>query len=201
MNGETLAARCAVRFGDPDNNVISEPQWFDHLNDAYREVLGARGDWPFLETRTTGLTVTANTGSVALPTDVTRVSAVFDATDDWPLVEATWRIDASDTALGTPGWYQVRGGTLYVYPWPTVDTDLTIDHPVVPAELEGGTEPVFPEQYHRILILGAVAQALEDDRDSASQAYRGRFERMLGTMMTELLKPQGEGYPTIQDVG
>jgi response regulator RpfG family c-di-GMP phosphodiesterase len=69
-----------------------------------------------------------------------------------------------------------------------------------PADLTASDAPVFPAQYHRILVLGALVRAYEDD-GALEQAgyYENRFQRMLMGMKGDLLSPRHEGYPPIVD--
>lgn len=206
MNGQALVDRCEVRFGDPSNNVVAEAEWLAYLNDAYLDVVAADPLWPFLEGQTTNLTVTAGAGTVALPSDVWRVTSVYNATDKWPLTPIPgrseyrhWFPDPASN-LGTPQWYRLRGATLEVYPWAAAATTLHADIAAPPAEITTSTEPVFPEQYHRILIHGALIKAYEDDGNLALAAtHQARYERLLAAMRTDLLGPRTEGYPEVVD--
>lgn len=206
MNGQNLVDRAEARFGDSANAVYSADEWLAYLNEAQSEVFSATALWPFFETLNTSLSITGGTGTVALPTDVTRVSSVYNATDEFALVPIPgqsqvkhWFPDP-ESSLGTPQWYRVYAGKIEVYPWPSVTTEIDVEHPVAPADIAAGTEPVFPEQYHRILILGALAHAYQDDENLAmARSYQDRFDRMLAGMISDLLSPKQEGYPEIVD--
>lgn len=212
MNLNALRDRCESRFGDTTNRIITDTEWLDYLNDAYMEVVAAEPNWPFLETRTTNLVVTAGTGEVALPTDVWRVTAVYNATDGIPLApipgQAQFRsyFPSPSSNPGIPLWYRLRGSTLEVYPYASAATTLHVDHPAPPAALNaGGDEPAFPEHHHRLLVVGALAKAYEDypDKDvpNAPALYEARFQRGIEKMRVELLLPRHDGYPTIVDDG
>lgn len=207
MNLTALQARCALRYRDTGNRLVTTADWTEYLNDAYTEVLGAEPNWPFLQGQTSGLTVNAGTGTVALPTDVWRVTGIFNATDKWPLAPLPGQIDYREWfpdpagSLGTPEFYRLRGSTLEVYPWPAVDTSLTVDTIVPPALLSaGGDVPVFPSQYHRLLVYGALARVYEDDRETGpSGTNQGRFAQMLQQMRNDLLGPRTEGFAPVLD--
>lgn len=207
MNGQAMASRCAFRFGDSGHEVIDEAGWLDYLNDAYMDVIADSPLWPFLQGQASSLVVAAGTGSVALPADVWRVSGVYSATDDIPLTPIPgqaqylhWFPDPENN-LGTPGYYRLQGNMLEVYPWPAVDTTLAVSVAAPPPALALDTEPVFPEQYHRLLVLGALAKAYEDDESAGMAAsHQARFERLLQAMKLDLLSPRDEGYPTIADI-
>lgn len=205
MLGSEIVDRAEARFGDSLNQVYSAVEWLAYVNDTYMDVV-ADADWPFLEGRTTDLTVTAGEGEVDLPTDVYRVTAVYSATDKMPLAPIPGRAEFRryfpdpENGLGMPLYYRLRSNVLEVYPHASADTVLHVDTVVPPAAIETGTEPVFPEQYHRILVLGALAKAHEDDENPAQVAvYQGRYERLLAAMKTDLLSPRTEAYPEIVD--
>lgn len=208
MIGSAIVDRCEARYGDTGNAVVSAADWLEYVNDAYMDVVAADPYWPFLETQTTGLSVTGGTGSVALPADAWRVTSVYNSTDKIPLTpipgRSNYRRYYPDPAssLGVPQFYRLRGATLEVYPWPSSTTLLTIDTATPPAALTTGTEPIFPEQYHRILVVGALAKVYEDDANAAMAAsHQARFDRLLQAMRTDLLSPRDEGFPQILDLG
>lgn len=205
MLGSAIVDRCEARFGDSSNQVYSADEWLAYVNDTYMDVVAA-ADWPFLEGRTTGLTVTAGTGEVSLPTDVFRVTSVYNATDGLPLAPIPGRAEfrryfpEPENGLGMPLYYRLRSNTLEVYPHASAETSLTVDTVVPPAALATDAEPVFPEQYHRLLVLGALAKAHDDDENPAqADRYQARYERLLADMKTDLLSPRTEAYPEVVD--
>lgn len=207
MNGQALVDRAELRFGDTTNAVYSEVEWLAYVNDAYMDVITAAPSWPFMESRDTSLEVTSS-GSTTLPDDVWRITAVYNATDGISLApipgQAEYRRYFPQPAegLGMPLFYRLQGRTLEVYPFPAVTTALHLDVLVPPAEVTLVTEPIFAEQWHRILVLGALAKAYEDDENPQQAAvFQGRFDRMLRDMQMDLLSPRTEGSHVIQDVG
>lgn len=165
MNLSTLISRAMVRFQDPDGHTFGEGEWRAYVNDAYADVLAARFDWPFMETRRTSVAAAAGASAVALPDDVWHVGAVFNATDGFALTPLHGRAEArrdfpSSDAAGAPTFYRIIGAQLELYPTPERATTLEIDAFAPPAELAAGTdEPAFPRQHHRILVDGALAYA------------------------------------------
>lgn len=206
MNLEALIARCQTRFRDEDAAVLDTTEWTGYLNDAYMDVVAASPLWPFLEARDETLSVAAGSGTVTLPADGWRVSAVYNATDGVPLIQLDGRAEYRhwfpnpSQSLGTPSFYRQRSNTLEVYPWAQVATELDVDLYLPPAALTTGQEPVFAEQYHRVLVAGALAYAYEDDGNlEQANVQRSRFNQLLGDMLTDLLGPRGESYPAIID--
>lgn len=207
MDLSTLQARCAFRYRDTTNRFVEADNWTDYLNEAYRDVASAEPYWPFLESQDTSLSVAAGTGTVTLPADAWKVSAVYNDTDSVPLVPIPgrsqyrqWFRDPSNS-LGTPQFYRLRGNILEVYPWPASATTIHVDIATPPADLALGTdEPVFPEHYHHILVMGALAKAYEDDGDPRwASSYQARYERLLADMRRDLLDTRTESYPEVID--
>jgi phosphoenolpyruvate carboxylase len=110
------------------------------------------------------------------------------------------RLRATYEGLGIPLYYRLRANTLEVYPRPATTTSLHLDVLTAPVVLGLGDEPVFPEVYHRALIVGAIAKAYEDDGNvQQAGAFQARFDRAVASMRLELLGPREEGYPAVVD--
>lgn len=207
MTRDQLVTRCSSRYRDTTNRLVTAAEWADYINDAYTSVVAASPLWPFLETRDESLSVAAGAASVSLPTDGWRVSAVYNATDKIRMRQLDGRSDYRDWfpdpagSLGTPEFYRLRSNVLEVYPRPAVTTEIDVDVFVPPAELTAGAqEPVFPEQYHRILVYGALALAYEDDDNlPRMQAAQARRDQLLADMLRDLLGPRTDSYPGILD--
>lgn len=201
-----LVARCSSRYRDASGSIVDTAGWEGYVNDVYADVIAASPLWPFLEVSASSVTVLAGTGSIALPSDVFRVSAVHDTTNKNVLAPLT---DLSDyrthfpdpaSALGTPEYYRIRGSSIHVLPWPAAATNLALDVYQPPAALTAADEPVFPEQYHRILVAGALSYAYEDDGNLKQAEVHGKtFSRLLSGMLADLLSPRTSKYPTILD--
>jgi hypothetical protein len=103
---------------------------------------------------------------------------------------------------GVPELYRIYAGRIEVYPLPETNTVLHIEYPAPPALLANATdEPVFPEQYHSMLIEGALARAYVDDGNAAqAEIHLGQFASMLEAMRFDLLGAgRHDRYPTIVD--
>lgn len=204
MDLATMRTRCATRFRDPSNNVVTSSEWTSYINDAYDDVIAASPDWPFMEKFATSLvTVNANTKAVALPTNVYRVKSVV-ANVDRTVLRQIYPVDDSDntTITGTPEWYYVAGNTLYVTPTPTTNTAYDIRYMVRPTALSSdGDVPVFPSEYHGILVEGALTRAyIDDGADNQAQLHLSIMTNKLDNMKTSLLtRPHSGAYGRIRD--
>jgi hypothetical protein len=207
MDVSAMQGRLRTRFRDPDQDVVDNTAWLDYLNDAYHDVIGASPWWPFTENQSAILSVTAAATGVDLPTDTWRVDGIYNVTDDYPLLPidgnaAMWiAFSGPGTAAqtGNPTHYRIRANRILVYPNPTAATTLHVEYRTRPADLTSG-EPIFPEQYHGILLEGALARAYIDDgnRDQAA-VHEAKFQELLGGMKDDLLASRGETYPQIHD--
>lgn len=208
MQLSDLQARCRTRFRDPNQNIVTDAEWTSYLNDAYRAVIAASPFWPFLEVVScAALVVSAGTRGIALPTDVTRVTAVRNATDNIPMVPLSGttehiRIDPEQSTTGVPEFYRIYAGRIEVWPIPNSDTTLHVEYPAPPAMLSGASdEPVFPEQYHNLLVEGALYRAYVDDGNlEQASVHEAQYAGILGAMLFDLLGTAREdSYPTIVD--
>jgi hypothetical protein len=195
-----------ARFNDSNNAVYDADEWLEYVNDAYQDIVSSHQEWPFPESRPAALTVAAQAEGVDLPDDTWRVIAVYNDTEKVPMDpipgHGLFRRLFPDpaAAYGTPLYYRLRSNTLEVYPRPNVTTSIVVDVYTPPADLTASDAPVFPAQYHRILVLGALVRAYEDDGALEQAGYdENRFQRMLMGMKGDLLSPRHEGYPPIVD--
>lgn len=205
MDRDAIVDRCESRFRDTSNAIYSAAEWADYVRDAEADVYAASPWWPFHENQASN-TITSG-GTLTLPSDAFRVTAVYNDTNDFPLVPIDGRSDYRyyfpdpGTNLGTPTHYRLQANELEVYPRPASDVDITIDYMVAPAVMSSGTaEPAFPEAYHRMLVSGALAYAYEDDGNmEQATIHRARFESLLTRMMDDLLQSRTERYSGIID--
>lgn len=204
---QTLRERCEARFRDTNNDILSDGNWDDYLNDAYQDVQAETPWWPWFETRDESLSYTAQAASVALPTDAWRVSAVMNATSNYPLVPLEGTTGAIDsypfitTEFSSPTHYRVYNNTIELFPRPDQTIDLYVEYDAPSATLAADVdEPVFPEQFHGILVYGALAKAYEDDGNPQQAGiYRGHFDRQLERLKDSLLPTRFERYHAIVD--
>lgn len=201
-----LVDMCEERFRDSTNLIYSAAYWLNRINDAYMEVINASPFWPFLQTSPTNLSYSAQAANVALPADTLRVDAVFNATDNYPLTvldgdaEAWATFPSLTTDFGMPLFYRVYAGAIELYPRPSATTSLRLMTALAPVELTGAAEPIFPESWHRLLVLGALAKGYEDDDNPGPASnYRAQFDRGIEQMKDALLVPQAETYAPLID--
>lgn len=196
------------RLRDPNHLVWSCAQMNDYVQDGYDRVIGASPYWPFKDTsaQSASQLVAANANTITLPTDAFRVKSVFNVTDKVALRELTGNRsyaelypDQAETP-GIPLHYRIFNNTVLVYPFAAVATQLKVEYFATPAALTASTSPVFPSQYHGMLIEYAMAMAYQDD-DAPQQAaaHMVMFETRLQEMKTDLLGATGDSYHQIND--
>lgn len=205
MQFSAIRTRCAARFRDTGFAIVTDNQWKDYVNDALADVQAATPFWPWFEA-TSSVTVSANSHTAALPTNVVRVSSVLNDTDDIrmrPYEGASEHVadDPADTWTGPPTYYRVYGTTLYVYPKPTASTSVKLEYTVSSSELSSDSDlPPFPAEFHRILVVGALAKAYEDDANAPmAQVYDANFTALLEGLKVSMLAARQERYPGIVD--
>lgn len=200
---DDLKTRCAVRFQDPDNDVISDADWGEYVNDALRSVYSISPGLPVLDTRST-VDLTAGVQYVALPEDCFALHSVYDATNDYVLDPVSNRAaidnDFPSTSTGAPEFYRTVGNLLYVYPTPDTAVTLRLEYPGGFAPLTGTDEPYFPEQFHHILVDGALALAYEDDGNaSMADRHGSKFQAGRGELLAFLTTNRHGSHHEITD--
>lgn len=201
-----MRTRCAVRFQDAAMDVVADSEWKDYLNTRYRRALGSSPDWPWKRVHKTNLTISANARSATLPTGSWRVESVVDFTNFTPLrpldgTTAPALIDPAEDASGAPTWYRVYGNAIEVWPKPDTNITLHVDILINAVDLSAdGDFPVFPPEYHDLLVEGALADAyLDDGQPQSAQPHEASYMAILKDMQTDLLGPDQESYPVPTD--
>src|SRR5690606_36779102 len=101
-------------FRDLGHRSVTEEEWVGYINDVYAEVMAARPDWPFMEHVSASLTIVPPTNIVDLPTDAWKVTAVYNATDKYPMNQVDgrdahlWLYPQPGDARGTPQNYRLH---------------------------------------------------------------------------------------------
>src|SRR5579885_49696 len=206
-----LRTRCATRFRDPSNIVVSDSEWGSYINEAYRQVNSDQALWPWKEGQTT-LSYPAYTGSTSgasqpLPADVWEVMAVWDQTNQMPIIPLEGRGQylneyPQQTEVGFAMHYRVFNNNLFLYPQPESPVTVRIDYRSVIADLVNDSDvPVFPAQYHSMLVEWALAHAyLDDGNDDQYNAHSAVFNDRLDQMRRALLgEPHQDRYYEIVD--
>lgn len=199
-----LRTTLSSRFRDASFQVYTSAEYDSYLNDAYADIIGRHPYWPFLEQRSP-LAVTAQAAGVALPTNASRVRSVYNVTDQIILTQydgPDYRLDYPnlETSFGPPLEYRLLGTTLEVLPRPTVATNLSVEFYAGPASLAAGDTPIIPDPWQRLMVVGALALAYEDDGNlTQSSAHTARFEAGIQSMANDLLSSRTGRYPGIVD--
>lgn len=195
-----IRTRCSVRFSDAAFALVTDATWKDYVNAAYRRVVAEENLFPDREITGTFNSV-ALARSVALPTDVTRITALHDDTNFVKLepiegLSEHLRLYATQTEDGVPVSYRIREGKVFLYPLPTGIYAYTVEYLGRPADLNAdGDLPAFPSQYHDILVEGALADAyLDDGNEKQYLAHDARFKELFQAMRLDLLGERTERY-------
>ena len=207
MQFSVLRTYAAMRFRDVGNTIVSDANWKLYVNTAYGDVLQALPFFPWNELVTT-LTYTASTRSQALPTDAWQVLSVFNGTDVWPMVELEGReqylnLYPLQTEIGSPIHYRLFGQNIQIYPLPQNSTALTVEYISMPADMSADSDvPAFPEQFHDLLVIGALARAYRDDgNDDQASSYEAEFKEMLMPLITNMGQPRNPRFYEPVDPG
>lgn len=193
MNFTELVDRTEGRFRDESNRIYTAAEYGKFVNEAYREAATDSALFPPWQAVTT-VSLTS-TGVVALPTDTLFVIAVYDTTNDRPLSQLhgqKFRHTFVNDEEGPPEYYRQRGTSIQVYP-PGEAATLRVEYQGGFTELVSTGEPLFPEQFHDLIVEGALALACQDDGDTeGSDRHYAKFQKRLNDMKNALL-PFAEG--------
>jgi hypothetical protein len=205
MQFSVIRSYAATRFRDPSNAIVLDTDWKNYVNTAYGDVL-MRMPWAPWNEGSASLVIGASTRSVALPTDVDKVLAVWNSTDQFPMVPLEGRMQTyneypQQTEIGQPMHYRIFGESLLVYPLPQVSTTFVVEYVVMPADMVNDTDvPAFPTQWHDVLVSGAVALAYRDDGNIAmAQEYDKEAEDMIKALIQDSMQPRQDRYYEIVD--
>jgi hypothetical protein len=201
-----LRDRCKTRFADTTNAVLSNQNWLDYLNDAYRWV---QSELPFFEQMQTYTTMDCAAANryLYIGTDVYNITMALDTTNDVLLEPVTdrsahRRILTDRDEQGTPRWYKWTGpnqielipvpDAVYSYYFEYFDTfiDLTL----------AGSDPQIPSQHHGIIVEYALYLAyLDDDDVGASKPHLDAANRALVALRTDMYGANTSKNPQIVD--
>jgi hypothetical protein len=200
-----LGTRCAERFKDPSNNVVTAAQWLSYINEAYSQTNAYSPLWPWLETAEQTISFTATNRSAALPADVLQVNWAYDTTDDYRLIDQMghgdfFHQDHLRSESGQPVTYRVRGANMELNPTPSVNTTVVAECVLLPVALAGGDTPALPTSFQSLLIDGALSSAyLDDGNPTIANAYEQRFQNRIKQMANSILVGRTESNQPIRD--
>jgi hypothetical protein len=195
-----IRTRCSVRFSDASFQIVTDAVWKDYVNAAYRRTIADEALFPNRELSTT-INSVAQTRTLALPTDSTRILSIHDSTNFVKLeplegLAEHLRLWVTQTEDGVPVAYRIRNGSILLYPLPQGVNVYTVEYLGRPADLSGDSDlPAFPSQYHDILVEGALSDAYADDGNLKQQAlHEARYHELFQAMRLDLLGERGERY-------
>lgn len=201
-----LVTRCQARFRDTGGYTFLAEEWEAYLNEVYLSVVASRPDWPFMQTKSTAITFAPSATSMSLPADAWRVSSVYNATGKYPLVQIDgpaqhiYLYPDPTASPGSPQHFRVFARTIELYPVPAESTDVVVEYSASPAELTGSDSPIFPIQYHQVLLHGALQHAYEDIGNlQQAKVHEGHRDRLVLAMQNDLFGPKHPEFPVLTD--
>lgn len=196
MQFSVMRTYAATRFRDTNNIIVADADWKNYINDRYEDMLSRCTWFPWNETQST-LSFGASVSSQPLPTDVWQLLAVWDSTNQFPMVPLEGRDQylneyPQQTEVGFAMHWRVFDGSLFVYPMPSSTTVYRIDYVKRPADLVADADvPVFPSQYHATIVKGALALAYTDDGNlQMAEAHQAQYETEVKNMVMDLMQPR-----------
>jgi len=133
------------------------------------------------------------------PTNLIKPLTLFIAAQNWVIDERTMDqirlMDPNLASTGTPRFFAVQNygaSTVTLYLWPKPDAIYTINYDGIvrgTAMVADGDIPVFPEDFHDILIFGAIADELmKMEKYDKSERMEKRMRERTGELRYFLAK-------------
>lgn len=183
-----------------------------YINDVYRDV-NRRMPWPFTEARDTfnltdgGRTIDV---SVASPTifKIRSVAAKMSTGSNeqfrllQPITREEYEALEDEITEGTPRFWSYEDGndTLVLAPIPsyTLTDGLRVRYSKNIDDLSASSDtPVWPAEYHHVLVDGAAWKWFDQEDDLRAGQYRGYFENGVRRMINELMNRHDQGVPRV----
>lgn len=205
MQFSVIRTYCAMRFRDQGFAIVSDTDWKSYVNSAYGNLLTFTPHAAWNEFSAT-VSINAGVRSGSLPQDGWRVSAVWNATDGYPMTPLEGRDQVFEeyplqNETGAPQHFRIFSNSLYVYPLAIVNTSFTVEYAKQSGDLVNDIDvPILPEAYHDLIVSGAVELAYRDDGNlqMASQ-YQAEYQDGLMALKTEAGQPRQPRFYEIVD--
>lgn len=173
-----LYARGTDYLAEDAGGVVRAERW---LNAAYREILNLQS-WPFLHTTVTSQ---PNAGALNIP-DIRKVISV--QADSRPLqaiqIEELGDIGVDHLTLpGSPVYWYLEGTIIRTYPQ---GGTLTVWYIKRVPPMSGTDTPIFSEEYHDLIVDGAMIRVYKDsDNLEAAAALRQFYDAGIQAMVED----------------
>lgn len=170
-----LYARGTDYLSEDGAGVTRAERW---LNESYREIINLH-TWPFMVSTATG---TVGSGIVVIP-DFRRALVVTDSNGN-KLDKVRYEEIVGDrrlpTETGTPREYWIDGTTVHGFP---VGDTITVRYVKRAPVMTGTDQPAFLDEYHDLIIDGAMMRAYNDsDNYEAAAALKQHRDAGLSAM-------------------
>jgi len=190
-----LKLRCASRFRDTLNVIYTADEWGEYLNEVYSLTMTQDPGLTYME-NLSAVNFAAGDALATLPADTYQVNNAWNVTDGYALRPITNRAeflefyqpDAPSGSLGTPEFYRLVANSIELYPAPAVATEVRLEYIARQIALvSSGDSPIFPTQFHGLLVEGALARAYADDGNPEEAArHEQQFRQQLSELVTFL---------------
>jgi len=175
------------------------PRKVSMLNDALQDA-ASRESWPFLEAQATLTFAGASANAADLPANFARPYSMIRVSDGVELEHKTVKqIDLWGQDLTQDGmpqcWYMIAG-VPYFFPRPDSSETVLTRYYRIPTDSDAdspATEPDWPTQHHRVLVMGALYRLydMEDDPELAVR-FQQLYEQRIVNMAYSLLFQQAQ---------
>lgn len=136
-----------------------------------------------------------------LPGGVIADSRALTPVEEIGLDLATIEGNAEQTE-GSPTYYYFVGGSLKIYPTPSVAGNIKLSAIPYPTTMSADSDvPDIPAKYHKDIVKYAVWMAALMDADATrSQLFRQEWGLALANGISDQENPSAASYPVVKDV-
>lgn len=169
------------------------------VNKVYHKIAMDR-DWEILKKQHTGAQSTT-VPYIALPSDFAYLTqnnnhtdrsyyagrpVVFVGTDYQPYEVVSWSDRTSVRTDTNKCYIDIANSRLYFTVQPTVANPVYFDYMSVPADIEAGTEPVFPARFHKIFQHGMAVEDFVLQLSDKAKSYAPENKAMYESYLDDL---------------
>lgn len=164
-------------IGIRSDDILNEGTKGNWVNQAYKRVLGAYQQWPFLKAENTDTTVDG-TATYNLPSDFSKPIDLWVGSTEYSRVDYEDRLNPGLNMV-----YYINPGqsTYTLIPAPTSSgSTITLNYISTITDLASGEDsPVFDERFHEILVYGAMERYHEREKEMSKAAFYNQQYRNL----------------------
>jgi hypothetical protein len=201
MDVSTVIRKAGRRFGDSNNVIIKEQDFFDFINEAQEDICRHTGIIQVTSIEN------ANSFPWTMPLTLIELERVIYGEKILPRVtvealDEMVRDSVADVQPGEPLWFYTNIRSIYLYPTAdsTDETQVSIQFTAHPTNVSSiANDLSVPAMYHNDIVTWCVMRCHEMNQNwTAKQAIYDEYRANMGTRLEEAQQID-DTYPVIRD--